>query len=138
MHAVPLFLLTPRLDRGDEPLMRIQWRSAAMPVLVNLLAILLAILLTILSAGAGADDERHGGRHDHDQARAALERGEVRPIGEILSSAALEVPGEVVEVELEREHGRWVYELKVITPDGHLREVLMDAATATLIAVEDD
>jgi uncharacterized membrane protein YkoI len=74
---------------------------------------------------------------DHDRARAALERGEVRPIGEILASAAAKVPGEVVEVELEREHGHWVYELKIIGPDGRMLEVLMDAATATVIQIED-
>jgi uncharacterized membrane protein YkoI len=77
------------------------------------------------------------GDHDHDRARAALERGEVRPIGEILASAAAKVPGEVVEVELEREHGHWVYELKIIAPDGRMLEVLMDAATATVIQIED-
>jgi len=77
------------------------------------------------------------GDHDHDRARAALERGEVRPIGEILTSAAAKVPGEVVEVELEREHGHWVYELKIIAPDGRMLEVLMDAATATVIQIED-
>jgi uncharacterized membrane protein YkoI len=123
-----VFLL-PRLDRGDEPIMRSHLRSAT-----TLLAV---ILLAAGSAGAGDDDGRHGYRHDHDRARAALERGEVRPIGDILANAAAEVPGEVVEVELERERGRWVYEIKVITPDGHVMEVLMDAATATVMQVED-
>jgi uncharacterized membrane protein YkoI len=47
------------------------------------------------------------------------------------------VPGEVVEVELEREHGQWVYELKIIAPDGRMLEVLMDAATAIVIQIED-
>jgi uncharacterized membrane protein YkoI len=99
--------------------------------------ILATMLLAAGGAHAGDDDDRRGYRHDHDRARAALERGEVRPIGEILASAAAAVPGEVVEVELERERGRWVYELKVITPDGHMLEMLMDAATATVVDVED-
>jgi len=75
---------------------------------------------------------------DHDRARAALSRGEVRPLAEILEAVTAAVPGDVVEVELEREHGAWVYELKVITPDGRRREVLVDAATGTLLKHEDD
>jgi uncharacterized membrane protein YkoI len=91
------------------------------------------LLLTLLVAqGAGADPP------DHDRARAALERGEVRPLEEILAAAAAEVPGEVVELELEREHGRWVYELKVIAPDGRVLEVMVDAASARVLGWERD
>ena len=84
------------------------------------------------AAGALADPP------DHDRARAALERGEVRPMTEVLAAVALEVPGDVVEVELEREHGRWVYELKVIATDGRMREVLVDAASATVLRRKHD
>ena len=91
------------------------------------------LLLGLLAApGVGADPP------DHDRARAALERGEVRPLEEILAAAAAEVPGEVVELELEREHGRWVYELKVIAPDGRVLEVLVDAASARVLGWERD
>lgn len=75
---------------------------------------------------------------DHDQARAALEAGEIRPLTEILAKASAEVPGDVVEVELEREHGRWIYELKIISPDGRLLEVEMDASDASLVEVEQE
>ncbi|WP_373510155.1 PepSY domain-containing protein [Thiocapsa sp.] len=81
-------------------------------------------------------------RHDHDRARHALQQGEVRPIAEILQRVADEVPGEVIEVELERKKwlgtGRWVYEIKLIAPDGRLVEVLVDASTAEMLAVEED
>ncbi|MGD2021176.1 MAG: PepSY domain-containing protein, partial [Thiohalocapsa sp.] len=75
---------------------------------------------------------------DHDRARAALERGEVLPLAEILASVTAQVPGDVVEVELEREHGAWVYELKVIAPNGRVLEVLVDAAAGRLLAHEED
>jgi len=65
-------------------------------------------------------------RHDHDRARYALQQGEVRPIAEILRRVADEVPGEVIEVELERE--KWL----------GMVEVLVDAATAEILAVEED
>lgn len=88
----------------------------------------LNLLWPTLPAGAG----------DHDLAREALQRGEIRPVAEVLSAVSAEVPGEVIEVELEREHGRLVYELKVIAPDGRVSEVLVDAATADIIELEHD
>jgi uncharacterized membrane protein YkoI len=91
---------------------------------------LMGVALLVLSASAQASPD------DHDQARAALEAGEIRPIGEILTKAGAEVPGDVVEIELERERGRWVYELKIIATDGRLLEVEMDASDASLIEVE--
>lgn len=78
------------------------------------------------------------GPHDHDRARAALERGEVRPVADVLAALEAQVRGDVVEVELEREHGRWAYEFKIIAPDGRILEVLVDAATATVIKTEHD
>ena len=89
-------------------------------------------LLGTTAVAAGPD------AHDHDRARTALERGEVRPLAEILAAVAADVPGDIVEVELERERGRWLYELKVIAPDGHVLEVLVDAATATVLEWEHD
>jgi len=92
-------------------------------------------VFAILGASAVASGPNE---HDHDRARAALERGEVRPVAEILAAVAADVPGDVVEVELERERGRWFYEMKVIAPDGHVLEVLVDAATATVLTWEHD
>ena len=96
--------------------------------------VLAALMLWTTGIAAGPDTDEH----DHDRARAALERGEVRPIAEVLATVAEQVPGDVVEVELEREHGRWAYELKVIAPDGRILEVLVDAANATVIKTEQD
>jgi uncharacterized membrane protein YkoI len=92
------------------------------------------LLLGSLLVGANAQ----ASPKDHDQARAALEAGEIRPITEILAKAGAEVPGDVVEIELEQELGRWVYELKIIAPDGRLLEVEMDASDASLIEVEQE
>jgi uncharacterized membrane protein YkoI len=44
----------------------------------------------------------------------------------------------VVGVELDHERGRYVYEFKVITPTGKLREVYVDAMTAEIVKSEDD
>ena len=88
-----------------------------------------ALVLVLLAPGAGArDDDR-----DHDRARAALQAGEIRPLSEILAAAAREFPGEVLEVELEREHGQWIYEMKVLGKGGAVLKLQYDARDATLL-----
>jgi len=106
----------------------------------------LLLLLVVLTAFAsiplarGDDDDRHGrrARHDHDAARAAVERGEVRPLAWILNELGDRPGGEVVEVEFEEEDGRYVYEFEVITPAGRLEEVVVDAASGRLLEREAD
>jgi uncharacterized membrane protein YkoI len=103
------------------------------------------LLTAMVPAMSWADRLGHNGedhaRHDHDRARHALAQGEVRPIAEILRRVEAEVPGEVIEVELERDkrgaQTRWRYELKLIAPDGRLLEVLVDAPTAEILKVEE-
>ena len=102
------------------------------------------ILGLLLCAPAWADrfGDEGSRRHDHEYAHRALTRGEVRPLAEILARVAVEVPGEVVDVEFEREQWRgtqvWVYELKIIAADGRLLEVLVDAATGRILEIEED
>jgi uncharacterized membrane protein YkoI len=96
------------------------------------LRVLSAVILALASRAAVADEL------DHERARAALARGEILPITEILLAASAEVAGDVLEVELEREHGLWVYEVTIIDANGHRREILLDAADARVLEVELD
>jgi len=92
------------------------------------LAALCVAALMIVAAAASADDD------DHDRARAAREAGEIRPLAEILAVVERDHPGTFLEVELERDDDRWVYEIEVLRSDGVVIELLYDAATAELIA----
>ncbi len=80
------------------------------------------------------DDDRH--RRDHDLARQALERGEVMPLEFVLAAVRNSVSGEVAGVELEREHGTWLYEIKMIVPGGVLTEVIVDARTGRIVGIK--
>jgi uncharacterized membrane protein YkoI len=81
--------------------------------------------------GVHADDA------DYERARRALERGDTRPLSEILERVARYHPGEVVGVGFDRSrhhgHENWVYELKILAADGRLEEIHVDGATARIL-----
>lgn len=55
---------------------------------------------------------------------------QIQPLATILRAVLARYPGQVLDVELERdEHGRHLYEIKVAQADGRQRELSVDAAT---------
>lgn len=85
-----------------------------------------------------ADEKKSRKAHDHTAVREALQRGEVLPLMKILAIANKEVPGDVIEVELEDEREALVYEIKILTGTGRVREVEIDARTGKVLKIEDD
>jgi uncharacterized membrane protein YkoI len=100
---------------------------------------LLLALALVLAGGftAYADDENERD-DDHEQALHALEQGQVRPLADILADIGDQLDGDVVSVEFERSGNRYIYEFKVVTADGSLREVFVDAASAEILNVGAD
>ena len=64
-----------------------------------------------------------------DRVRALVERGEILPLEEILETQQTGRGGRIIEIELEQERGAYVYEIKVLRPDGRYRELKIDART---------
>ncbi|MGE5155788.1 MAG: PepSY domain-containing protein [Bdellovibrio bacteriovorus] len=117
---------------------------------MRFIALLLCLALTATLAaipaaadkGRGSDDgdRREWADEDrsHDRARRATERGEILPLTVIYERALARLPGRVLEAELERKHGLWVYELKILDADGRLYEVHLDAGTGAVLKQEED
>lgn len=74
-----------------------------------------------------------GERDDHRRAREAVLAGEVLPLPELLERVSRTHPGQVLELELEREHGRWIYEIKLLQPGGRIVALEVDARSAELL-----
>lgn len=73
---------------------------------------------------------------DHEAARRAVERGELKPLSEILARIEKEFDGRVLEVELERHReNRLVYEIELLTPDGRVLEIRYDGRTGERLSV---
>ena len=83
-------------------------------------------LMCVASASAG--DER-----DHERARAAVQAGEVLPLTVLLEKLRRTHPGQVLELELERDGARWIYEIRLLQPDGALLKLDIDAATGQVL-----
>ncbi|WP_242662290.1 PepSY domain-containing protein [Teichococcus deserti] len=95
------------------------------------------LLLPLAPAQADRDDWRRlGCRNEQDCARQALERGEIRPLEDVLAVARRAVPGDIVGVELDRDDGRWVYEIKVLTAGGKRREIEIEATTLRILEID--
>ncbi|WP_420339056.1 PepSY domain-containing protein [Roseibium sp.] len=52
--------------------------------------------------------------------------------------ALKEVPGTVQETEFEREDGKEIFEIEIVTADGVEMEVEIDAASGTVLEIEQD
>lgn len=68
-----------------------------------------------------------------DRARDALARGDILPLSRILDVVKREAGGRVINVELDRDDGRFIYELETITSDGRMLELSIDAANGTIL-----
>ncbi|MGO4836277.1 PepSY domain-containing protein [Rhizobiaceae sp. 2RAB30] len=100
---------------------------------MNRRSVLIALLAAVMTATfARADDD------DHEHARRALERGDVLPLARILDIVGGRLGGQLVDVEFDEKDGRYIYELKVMSPGGKLSEIEVDAATAEILKREDD
>ncbi len=91
------------------------------------------LIIVVLLAPLLAPAVRADGRDDSGRARMAVETGEIRPLAELLARVELSYGGRVIETELEQEHGRWIYEFKLLPETGLIFTVTMDAATGMVV-----
>ncbi len=99
------------------------------------LALPLLVLLALLPLPVGSQGT---GQPDFEIAEDAVRRGEILPLATILERVAAVQPGRVIEVELEIEDGVLVYEVELISPDGRLLEVELDARTGDILSLDED
>lgn len=99
------------------------------------------IALLMLSCPAIADDDRDDKRershHHQNQLRDSVQRGEIKPLSEVLAIVKPNLPGEIVGIEVERKAARWMYELRVLDAQGRVFDAHVDAATAAIIEIEE-
>lgn len=56
------------------------------------------------------------------------------PLETVIAQTRESVQGNVVDIELERERGRWAYEVKVVGSDERPTEMYVDAHTGSVMS----
>ena len=96
-------------------------------------AALAAFLACLVAAPAGALDV------DQDEALRLRQSGEVLSFQAILRQADERYPGaRLLEAELDDDDGEFIYEIELLTGDGVVRELEIDARTGRVLEDEVD
>ena len=91
--------------------------------------LLLSLLLPTLVI-ASADD--------HDKAKRLRDSGEIVSMEKLLADVRTRHGGRVLEIELEKERGQYVYEIEMVDDDGKVHEYFYDAKDGRLLWEEDE
>ena len=90
----------------------------------------LALGCSLLVTGtARADNDKIG----PEVVRELVAKGDLMPLDEILRRNEKEIIGRIIEIELERKSIGYVYEIKVLRPDGRKLELKINGQTGVLI-----
>ncbi|WP_286785636.1 MULTISPECIES: PepSY domain-containing protein [Pseudomonas] len=76
---------------------------------------------------------------DQDEALRLREKGIIQPLETLLQNALGRHPGaRLLEAELEEEDDVLVYEIELLTSEGVVREIELDASTGRILKDEED
>nr|WP_314565234.1 PepSY domain-containing protein [uncultured Pseudomonas sp.] len=93
----------------------------------------MALLLVVFCSSLAARDL------DQDEALVLRQNGVILPLEQLLEQAMARHPGSrLLEAELEKKHGKYAYEVELVTAEGVVREIKLDASTGALIKDEED
>lgn len=107
----------------------------SVPRLISLF--FLAMLTAVLPGHADEDGDRTEERLSRNAVRRAVERGEAKPLSEILKIVQAAHPGDIVGIELEGHSDNWIYEIKIADRKGRLIEVYVEAASGRTLRVKE-
>ncbi len=76
------------------------------------------------------------GRGDHDRTLRDYREGRIRPFAEIRRRVQRKVGGRILDAQLDRRNSPWIYRLRVLTDDGQVLAVRLNAQTGRIIDVK--
>ena len=91
----------------------------------------LALVVGTISGYLYADDDV-----SPDQIRRMVEKGEILSLETILNRYPEKTYGKLLDLEVEREHGKLIYELEFLRSDGRVVELEIDAHNGQLLEQE--
>ena len=97
----------------------------------TLTTVMVLVVLMLAAVFALADE-------DHLEARRLMESGSIQPLETILERVQAQRPGRILEVELEEEDRRYVYEIELLDESGQVWELKMNAVTGEILEQEQE
>jgi uncharacterized membrane protein YkoI len=108
-------------------------KSATHLSLLGLTIVLVAVLSSMATSyRAHADDI------DQATARQLSASGQILPLEKIHEKAKQIKHGKILETELEKKRGKYLYEVELLDEHGIVWEIKLDAATGQLMKLEED
>jgi len=98
--------------------------------LARVSALLFAVTSLVFGAAFGDSDQQ--------RSRELVEQGEILPLQEILDLLGRERKGRLLEVELDQESGRYIYEIELLGDAGRVWEYKIDAASGEIVGREQE
>jgi len=92
---------------------------------------LISVAILLLSTMSRADQNAN-------QARQLQQQGDILPLEQIIELAVAVKQGQILETDLERDDGRYVYELEILDSRGQVWEIELDAQTGELLELENE
>lgn len=85
---------------------------------------------------ADAGRQGHDSDHEQEEVRSLTQQGDILPLEQVLQAARQQHAGRILETELERDDGRYIYEVELLDDSGEVWEMEFDAATGELLKKE--
>lgn len=94
--------------------------------------------------GGGGDDDNGGDSIDHDddddaeidRARSGVKFGQILSLSAILAQVRTRLDARIIDADLQRKHGRMIYDLEMLAPDGRIIDLEVEAATGRILNLE--
>lgn len=94
---------------------------------------LVSLLILLMPAVASAKDG-----DDAAEARAAVARGAILPLSVILPELEQRFSARLLDAEIDDDDGQVIYEIEMLTTDGRVIELEVDARTARILDMDED
>ncbi|MEX2493230.1 MAG: PepSY domain-containing protein [Nitrospirales bacterium] len=97
----------------------------------------LTMFLGLLLVSLPNDSEAKKKKGDKEKEKVELATTTKVTIAEAIKTVSEKFPGTIIEAELEKEDGKTVWEVEVVTANGELEKVYVDVQTGQFVEIED-
>jgi len=124
------------LQKRAEPILNAAFirRSGSRAYLWAMRILVIFLTLTGLTGLPGESTVRADA--DPEQVRAATESGKIKPLTDILKIVGKEVPGKVLDVQVDDSQSPWLYRVKVRGQKGDVTLVTVNAETGKIVDIK--